>query len=611
MSIGTLPNPSKLAHSMAKADDPNIRLTDPRETYRLTPRLIRELKPFRWLVALCACITLLQSAFGLLPPIILGDIVNKLQHGVPINTVLYLFYITGFATTQGLLGYALGVSMATLGQRFLIATRDRLLGHMQRLPIAYFEKNQIGKLVSNVVNDAATVQGLITTNLTQMIGDACQLVLVLIYLLTVNARLAGLSLIIAPLYVYNFRRFYKPLQVTSDEIRGKRDVMYGQMQEKLAGIQTVKGFGQERYESRSFMSTTRELMGLNVFQGALGGRLWTFADAMCGLATGLVLWYGGTLAMQGKLGAGTLVVFLSLSVGYVYGPIVRFLVVLDPIARAQAALYRIFRTLDQQNPISDKPGAPPMPPIKGLVRFEKVWFEYEPNQPVLKGIELEAKPGQTIALVGFSGSGKTTLTALLLRNYDPTAGSVTIDGIDLRDVQLDSYRSQVGVVAQESILFNTSVRENIRYGRIEASDDEVIEAARAASIHEAILDLPDGYKTLIGENGVKLSVGEKQRMAIARAILADPRILILDEATSALDSATEALLQNALDYLLRGRTSFVVAHRLSTIVGADEILVLENGVVTERGRHEELINNSGLYSRLYQEQFRVALQTTT
>jgi ATP-binding cassette subfamily B protein len=595
---------------MALADDPK---RDGKQKYgpdQTLPRLIQELKPFRGLVALCAVLTLLQSAFGLLPPIILGDIVNKLQRGAPINTVLYLVYIAGFATLQGLLGYGLGVTMATLGQSFLIATRDRMLGHMQRLPLAYYEKNQIGKLVSNVVNDAATVQGLITTNLTQMIGDAMQLVLVLIYLLTVNAKLACLSLIIAPLYIYNFRQFYRPLQETSNEIRGKRDVMYGQMQEKLSGIQTVKGFGQERYESRTFMSTTRELMGLNVHQGALGGKLWTFADAMCGLATGLVLWYGGTLAMQGKLGAGTLVVFLSLSVGYIYGPIVRFLVVLDPIARAQAALYRIFRTLDTVNPIEDTPGSIPMPPIQGLVRLNDLWFEYEPGQPVLKGIQLEAQPGKTVALVGFSGSGKTTITSLLLRNYDPTSGSVTVDGHDLRDVQLDSYRKQVGVVAQESILFNTTVRENIRYGRIESSDYEVEEAAKAASIHDAIMELPLGYETRIGEDGVKLSVGEKQRMAIARALLADPKILILDEATSALDSATEALLQSALEQLLRGRTSFVVAHRLSTIVGAHEILVLERGVVTERGTHHELIQNEGLYSRLYQEQFRVALQAS-
>jgi len=576
--------------------------------YKPLKRLVQELKPFRGLVAICAVLTISQSAFGLLPPIILGDIVNKLQKGEPINTIFYLLYIAGFAIAQGLLGYGLAVSMATLGQRFLIALRDRMLWHMQRLPLTYFEKNQTGKLVSNVVNDAATVQGLITANLTQMMGDFVQLVLVLFILLRINPILTAMSLIITPLYIWNFRSFYKPLQRTSDEIRVKRDVMYGQMQEKLAGIQTVKGFGQERYEARSFMSTTRELMGLNVYQGGLGGKLWTIADAMCGLATGLVLWYGGTLAMEGKIGAGTLVLFLSLSVGYIYGPVVRFLVVLDPIARAQAALARIFRTLDTPNPIVDDENAEPMHEIKGLVKFENVWFEYEPGQPVLKGIEMEAKPGQTVALVGFSGSGKTTITTLLLRNYDPTSGRVTVDGIDLRHTQLDSYRRQVGVVAQESILFNTTIRDNIRYGREDATDAEIEAAAEAACIHEAIMELPAGYETKIGEDGIKLSVGEKQRMAIARALLADPKILILDEATSSLDSATEALLQSALDNLMRGRTSFVVAHRLSTIVKADQIIVLEAGVVTEQGTHAQLLQFNGLYARLYNEQFRVALQ---
>jgi len=584
--------------------------TAPIKEYKPLRRLVHELKPFRWLVALCAVLTITQSAFGLLPPIILGDIVNKLQKGLPINTIFYLVYIASFAIAQGFLGYALAISMATLGQRFLIATRDRMLDHMQRLPLTYFEKNQTGKLVSNVVNDAATVQGLITANLTQMMGDFVQLVLVLIILVRINPILTGMSLIITPLYIWNFRSFYKPLQVTSDDIRVKRDAMYGQMQEKLAGIQTVKGFGQERYEARSFMSTTRELMGLNIYQGALGGKLWTIADAMCGMATGLVLWHGGTLAMEGKIGAGTLVLFLTLSVGYIYGPIVRFLVVLDPIARAQAALARIFRTLDTPNPIIDNPKAEPMPQINGLVKFETVWFEYEPGQPVLKGIELEAKPGETVALVGFSGSGKTTITTLLLRNYDPTSGRVTVDNIDLRDTQLESYRRQVGVVAQESILFNTTVRENIRYGKEDATQDEIIAAAEAACIHDAIMELPDQYDTKIGEDGIKLSVGEKQRMAIARALLADPKILILDEATSSLDSATEALLQAALDNLMRGRTSFVVAHRLSTIVNADQIMVLEKGVVTEHGTHAQLLNLGGLYARLYQEQFRVALQAS-
>lgn len=593
---------------MSKPAEPEQRSARRAKSPSQALRLARELKPFRWLVLLCWVLTMLKSAFGVLPPLILGDIINKLLRAENINTLLYLAAIVGFQLAQGLLGYAQAVAMATLGQSFLLAIRERMLGHMQMLPLAYFEKNQTGKLVSNVINDAATVQGFIVSNLTQMLGDLVQLLVVVVVLSSINWWLACLSLCISPFYIYSFRRFFKPLQVTSDEIRGKRDSMYGQMQEKLTGIQTVKGFGQERWEARTFMSTTRELMGLNVKQGALGSGLWTIADALCGVATGLVLLFGGYQCLAGKMGGGTLVTFFMLSVGYVYGPIVRFLIVLDPFARAQAALNRIFRTLDTPNKIEDRPGALPMSKITGEVRFDNVWFEYEPGQPVLKGIDLTVTPGQTIALVGFSGSGKTTMTSLLLRNYDPTSGAILIDGIDLRETQLKSYRSQVGVVAQESILFNTTIAENIRYGRSEATDDEVMEAAKAAAIHDAIEALPDGYETKIGEDGVKLSVGEKQRMAIARALLADPRILILDEATSSLDSATEALLQQALDNLLRGRTSFVVAHRLSTIVNADRIVVLEQGVVTECGSHADLLEVDGLYARLYREQFRVALQ---
>lgn len=574
----------------------------------LFKKLFRELRPFRRLQLFCAVLTIAQSAFGFLPPLILGDIVNRLQRGEPVNAVLYLFYVVGFALAAGILGYILGVSTSLLGQRFLLQMRQKLYRHMQSLPLAYFEKNQTGKLVSNIINDAATVNNLITGHLNTMISDAVQLVIVTVVLFVIHPTLALISLSIAPFYIWNFRRFLKPLQVTSEGIRAKRDTMFGEMQEKLTGVQVVKSFSQERFEARSFMGTTRELMSLNVRQGSLGGGLWTMADALTGVGQGFVLLYGGLLCIRGELQPGTLVMFLLYSIGYVYGPIVRFLTVIDPIARSQAALNRIFRTLETPNTVADKPGAPPMPPIEGHVHFQDVWFEYEPDQPVLRGIELEARPGQMIALVGQSGSGKSTMASLLLRHYDPKSGRLLVDGHDLRDVQLLSYRKQVGVVPQESILFNTTVRENIRYGRPDATDEEVEAAAKAAMIHEAILQMPDGYDTKIGEDGVKLSVGEKQRVAIARALLADPKILILDEATSALDSQTEALLQQALDNLLAGRTSFVIAHRLSTIVKADNIVVMEKGQILESGTHGELLARGGQYEALFRQQFAVALR---
>ena len=592
------------------SDDPKVRTAGEQRGPSSFRRLKAELRPFAGLFAQCSTLTILQSAFAFVPPLILGDIVNRLQKGQPVNAWLYLGFVVAFALVQGLLGYLLGIRTSLLGQRFLLLMRERLYRHMQSLPLAYFEKNQTGKLVSYVINDAGTVNNLITGNLNTLVSGGVQLLIVVVVLFSIDWRLALLGLSPVPLYIVNFRRFLKPLQTTSEDIRSRRDTMFGVMQERLSGVQVVKSFGQERREARGFMTITRGLMGLNVRQGSLGGGLWTSADALCGIGQALVLGYGSLLCLRGELGAGTLVMFLMYSVTYVYGPIIQFLVAIDPIARAQNALYRIFRTLDLTNGIADRPDALPMPPIHGDVRFEDVWFEYEPEQPVIRGLSLEAKAGQTVALIGYSGSGKTTLTSLLLRHYDPQRGRITIDGHDLRDIQLLSYRSQVGVVAQESILFNTSVLENIRYGRPSATEEEVAAAAQAAHVHKAILALPDGYQTKIGEDGVKLSVGEKQRIAIARALLADPKILILDEATSSLDSQTEAHLQDALDNLMVGRTSFVVAHRLSTIVKADQIVVMEHGEILEKGTHEQLLAKRGTYYNLYQKQFSVALDPT-
>lgn len=577
-------------------------------TSGLVSRLIKELRPFRGLIYGGLGLTMLQSAFGFVPPLILGEIVNNLQAGRPINTWLYLAYVVGFASGAGVLSYGVGLVNQTLGQAFLLDIRRRLYSHMQSLPIGYFERRQPGKMVSNVMNDPGTVYNLLVTNVNTMAADIVQFFLALFILFSISPFLTGLALVAAPLYIFNVLVTVKPIENTSEEIRSARDEMYGAMQEKLTGIQVVKGFGKERWEVRSFHNLTRGLMDSNVQLTSLGSRLWTIADALGGVGQALILYFGGLMALRGEIEAGTLVMFLLYSFGYVYGPVVRTLLVLDPIARTRAALVRIFRTIDTPNAIVSKPDAPLMPEIKGEVVFENVWFEYMAGVPVLNGIDLQVIPGELIAFVGYSGSGKTTMANLVMRHYDPIAGRITVDGHDLRDVELDSYRSQIGYVIQDSVLFDATVLENIRYGRLDATDAEVVEAAKAANAHLAIESLPKGYETALGEKGIELSQGEKQRLAIARALLADPKILILDEATSSLDSQTEALVQEALERLLRGRTSFVIAHRLSTVLKADRIVVLEDGKITTVGKHHELLEiPDGLYARMFRQQFAVAL----
>ncbi len=555
-------------------------------------------------------LTMFQSAFGFIPPLILGDIVNRLQAGQSIDTWRYLIYVIGFASGAGLMSYAVGLVNQRLGQTFLLNIREKLYAHMQSLPMGYFERRQPGKLVSNVMNDPGTIYNLLVSNVNTMASDAVQFVLVLFVLFSISPFLACLALIAAPLYVYNVWVTLKPIAKTSEEIRHMRDEMFGDMQEKLTGIQVVKGFGKERWEVRSFHGLTRGLMDSNIEQSALGTRMWTIADGLGGIGQALILYYGGLMALDGRMQAGTLVMFLLYSVGYVYGPIVRTLLVLDPLARTFAALARIFRTLDTPNPIVSSTAAVEIPKIKGEVEFEDVWFEYVPNTPVLKGVQLKIAPGELVAFVGFSGSGKTTMANLVMRHYDPQSGRILVDGHDIKSADLLSYRRQIGYVIQDSLLFDTTVMENIRYGRLNATDQEVIDAAKAANAHEAIEALPKGYDTPLGEKGIDLSQGEKQRLAIARALLADPRILILDEATSSLDSQTESLVQQALERLLNGRTSFVIAHRLSTVVKADRIVVLEDGKITAMGKHAELLEKSdGLYARMFRQQFAVALAT--
>jgi len=572
-------------------------------------RLLREVRRYWRVLLLIGLLTLIVAALGLPGPLIVRYLVDHLVARKPFSFGLFFLAYVGVAVASALVGSALSLTVTYLGQRFKYDMRRKLYSHMQSLSLGYFEKNQTGKLMSNITNDVATLDQLISGGFVTLVSDLVTLGAVLVIIFVMNAYLAMWSLIVFPLYIANYWWHIGRIKSLADDIREERDIMLGDLQEKLAGALVVKSYARERSEVRQFAGQTRTLMDLTVGQGMLGTRLWTLAELIgSGLGIAIIMYVGGREVILGRLTPGSLIAFSSFVTGYMYGPIVRLIQLNDQIARTNAALNRIFATLDTAPNIQDKPDAPEMPPIEGHVTYEDVWFEYEPGQPVIKGVSLDIQAGMMVALVGQSGSGKTTMVNLLQRHYDVTSGSIRIDGHDIRDVALKSLRRQIGVVIQETILFNTTIRENIRYGKLEATDEEVEEAARAANVAHVIEALPRKYDTRIGEEGIKLSGGEKQRIAIARAILSDPRILILDEATSALDSETESLIQEALDHLMKGRTSFVIAHRLSTIVKADLIVVMEKGEVREAGSHADLLARGGIYAALYNQQFKVALE---
>jgi len=572
-------------------------------------RFAHEIRGYSRLLLVIALLTLVNSALSLPPPLILRYLTDNLQQHKHVNLPGVFLVVVGLAVGSAFFGYWLTYSITLLGQKFKYEMRRKLYAHMQTLSLGFFEKSLTGKLMSNITNDVASLDQLIGGGFVNVLNDSVTLIGAMVIIFCINWHLALVALIVYPIYILNYLTFIGRIKFTSNEVREQREGIYGDLQEKLAGVQIVKSYAKERYEVRQFVGETRSLLGLNVRMTMLSTALWTIAEFIgSGIGTGLLLWYGGRLVIEGRLTPGGLMAFYGFMGGYLYAPTVRLIQLNDQIARTATALGRIFQTLDTKPIVNDRPSAIALPTVQGDVRYEDVWFEYEPGQPVIKGVNLDVKAGQMIAFVGQSGSGKTTMVNLLQRHYDVTTGRLTIDGHDLRDVQLKSVRQQVGVVIQETVLFNTTIRENIRYGKLEATDAQVEEAARAANIAHVIDALPRGYDTRLGEQGIKLSGGEKQRIAIARAILSDPRILILDEATSSLDSETESLIQEALDRLMTGRTSFVVAHRLSTIVKADKIVVMSKGIIQEMGSHEELLALDGTYASLYNQQFKVALE---
>ena len=567
-------------------------------------RLLAYIKPYKKRLAAAVVCIIMAAGANLYLPWIIKDMIDDVLRSkdmLMLNLIAAGILVVMF--TRGVFYYGQSDLVAYEGQRVIIDVRSVLFRKFQKMPLSYYDRQQTGTVMSYITNDVSAMQSAIVDNLIELVTESSILIGSLGMMIYLDWKLSLLTLMTIPLVGFAMKIFGRKLKRSSTVIQERAAEITSLLQESISAIRVVKSFVRETYEIRRF-----EEQNWRNFQAAmknvkLSSLLTPTVEFLAAIAVTFIVWFGGYEVVNEVITAGELVAFLTYAVNLA-NPVKRLSRVYAAIQKAMAAADRVFEVMDLDEKITDVPGAKPLPPIQGQVEFKDITFSYKEGQPALQHISLKAEPGQMIALVGPSGSGKSTIANLIPRFYDVDSGTIAIDGHDIRQVTADSLREQIGLVPQETMLFSTTVMENIRYGRLDATDEEVVEAARAANAEEFIKDLPEGYDTKLGERGLNLSGGQRQRLAIARAILKNPRVLILDEATSALDTESEKIVQDALDKLMVGRTSFVIAHRLSTIFNADQIFVVENGHLREHGTHEELLAAGGLYSNLYNIQFR-------
>ena len=511
------------------------------------------------------------------------------------------------AVVAALLGVYQGFLNSLVGEGIMRDIRTKLVSHLHGMPITFFTNTKTGEIMNRVSSDVDNVDNVVTGTLVQIVTNVATIATTIVTMFVLDWKLSLLALAVVPLMIVPLSPVGRRMYVVRKATREKRDEIESLTQEtlSLSGITLIKSFVRERFEAKRFYDVSTGLMDLEIRLAMVGRWFIASISAMVIVGPAIVWLGGGYLTIFYGLTVGTIVAFVAL-LGRLYGPASTLAGIQVQIVSALAVFERIFEYLDME---PEPSGDLDLPQVAGGIVFENVHFSYTPERTVLNGVDLEIRPGQVAAFVGPSGAGKTTITQLVPRFYDPQQGRVLVDGLDVKTVKLDSLRSHIGIVTQETYLFHDTILANLRYAREDATPAQIDEAVRAANLAEFVASLPAGYQTVVGERGHKLSGGERQRLAIARVLLKDPRILILDEATSALDSENEALIQAAFDEAMHGRTSLVIAHRLSTILAADVIFVVDRGLIVERGTHAELLGRNGTYARLYRTQFEKAARS--
>lgn len=567
-------------------------------------RILSYIKPYMHRLLFAMVCTIMAAAGNLYIPWIIKDMIDEVladKNGTMLNWIAAS--IIAIFIVRGLFWYGQNYLMSYVGQSVIIDIRAAVFKKLQRLSVSFYDKNKTGTIMSYVTNDVNALQSAMVENTIEMITEGFILIGSVVAMIYLDWRLTLFTVCTFPVVLWFMEFFGKKIRKTGGRIQECTADITSVLQESVASARVIKSFVREDYEVDRFDVENKANFRANMKNAQLMATLTPVVELVAAIGVTMIIWYGGNNVINGTITAGSLVAFLTYAVN-ISNPIKRLTRVIGNIQKALAAAQRVFMIIDMPEEIAESRDTKQLPEVSGKVEFQNVSFAYNDKGNVITDLSFSVKPGEVIAIVGPSGAGKSTIANLLPRFYDVNKGDIKIDGHSVREVTLDSLREQVGIVPQETMLFNGSVYNNILYGRLDATKEEIEAAAKAANAHDFIMQLTDGYETKLGDRGVNLSGGQRQRIAIARAILKNPRILILDEATSALDTESERVVQEALDRLMVGRTSFVIAHRLSTVKNADKILVLEKGNLVESGTHDELLALDGLYAHLYKIQYR-------